>query len=599
MAVEIRDIEDSNQLLHFAAIAQLEQMKKSGWTLERVAEWMPKWHDRRNFARKLREDPSDDVLQLLDELLLSHDPEDLDKTGGLSALAMRLRRINSENALQAYVPPSWWRQVLELPMINEIDVLRGGSILLRKMHVVRENAKSVRERNANFVQEVVTRLILIGASPPTPHNVEALIMLGSIAGEASTFGVVERTLEGALSNHPLGFRVWRAVTTVVKVNEEDSAAAEVIKPWVQAQLHEAEYRRADSLFPARSLDLELAIAVPLSWSPPDDDDWVAEALRRRIVNPAATVRERGTAAHGLWERALKHKDPDCLADTENYLRTIVDKFRQDATAIGLSSGLHWVATTLEQNLNKRQVVTAGWPDTDQAALRIVKEATATFAYPTTPQNIVAASKTLFEHALLQNAGVPRRHAIDTLAAGSWTGPVVKALDYVITHRDAETWLRCRALFALSFLQDSERTVEQIMRRACERAKRWLDDDLRRSSEPSPAVAADMHAALFAIGDCFGAAGAEDGARRLRRPAPGIDDILDDLLKISSKTETLYRVGRAAAYVVAVTAQTGDNSRTLLSRTLAEHHDEGTTRLCEWALKRFTKDGVTRPIHEAF
>ena len=57
------------------------------------------------------------------------------------------------------------------------------------------------------------------------------------------------------------------------------------------------------MYAGRSLDLELAISVPAEWSPPDDD-WVGETPLERAWNNNATIRERGTAAMGLWQRAM-------------------------------------------------------------------------------------------------------------------------------------------------------------------------------------------------------------------------------------------------------------------------------------------------------
>ncbi|MGW3812089.1 hypothetical protein [Micromonospora sp. NPDC005113] len=74
--------------------------------------------------------------------------------------------------------------------------------------------------------------------------------------------------------------------------------------WVAEQLNSCERLRKHSLYPARSLDLELAITIPKVWSPPERD-WAGERLRSRANDPNATLREPGTAAFVLWERACK------------------------------------------------------------------------------------------------------------------------------------------------------------------------------------------------------------------------------------------------------------------------------------------------------
>ncbi|WP_328442759.1 hypothetical protein [Amycolatopsis sp. NBC_00438] len=597
MPVEISSIEDANQLLYYAVTAQLERVKRRGYTQERIAASMEKWKSNSNFGRRLKE-PPDEMLEMLDRRLMAIEPK-LDRTGGLLALAARLRRVGNLQALEAGIPPAWWQRKIDRPMVTEMNVLETGAALLSKMRTVPDNAMQVRDRNKEKLQEVVTRLILIGAAPPTPDNVEALMLLGRIAGAEGTFEMVEKILENALSNHPLGFRVWRAVTTVVMINNANANAEEVIKPWVQAQLEEAETRREMSLFPARSLDLELAIVIPPKWSPPGGDDWVSDALKRRASNKDATVRERGMAAAGLWERALLHGDRSYQGNIKDYLGQMIATFRAEAKQDdqGVPRGLHWAATTLEQNIEEGKAVCNSWPNvTDEPALDVIREAMQEFVTQRTPQAVLPATKTLFEHALLQAAGVHRRHAIDTLAAGGWTGPVVAALGRVIRHDDTATWLRCRALFAISFLQDRDRAVESLIRWSCQDIKRRMDIHFKdRPGTPvPPALAADMHAALFAAGDCFGPAGAEDGARRLRT---ALDPMLGDLLRKGQSDHSLVRVGRAAAYAIAVTAQPGDNSKNLLG-LLADHADPAVVRLGKWALRRFDgqENGGVRPLH---
>jgi len=131
-------------------------------------------------------------------------------------------------------------------------------------------------------------------------------------------------------------------------------------------------------------------------------------------------------------------------------------------------------------------------------------------------------------------------------------------------------------------------VESLIRWSCEDIKRQMDIHFKdKPGTPvPPALAADMHAALFAAGDCFGPTGAEDGARRLRT---ALDPTLRDLLRKSRSDKSLIRVGRAAAYAIAVTAQPGDDSKNLLG-LLADHDDRAVVRLGKWALRRFDDQG---------
>jgi hypothetical protein len=124
---------------------------------------------------------------------------------------------------------------------------------------------------------------------------------------------------------------------------------------------------------------------------------------------------------------------------------------------------------------------------------------------------------------------------------------------------------------------------------------WLDD--RR---PPRANVTEMHASLFAIGDCFGVAGAEERARRARgRLRP----ILEDLANMTEGPRTLIlrRPARAAAYLLTVTAQPReiagekDLSQELLEK-LGHHPDPVTAKLSNWALSfRFAPDGTIRPF----
>ncbi|WP_146772013.1 hypothetical protein [Lentzea atacamensis] len=597
--VRITGVDDPRQLLRYAAIAQLEAVKEAtGYRQQRVAANMPMYNKKGGLNRALK-DPKDNLLALLDNVILSLLP-DLGRTGGLTALAVRLRRKGPTEALIPVLPAAWGREITRRELRDEVDVLNAAAKIVQKMLAVRDNARHVLDRNRDVLHDIIARLILIGAAPPTPHNVEALLLLGSLAGVPSAFEMVDGQLEEALEANPLGFRVWRAVTAVVKLNETDPAAENSIRPWVQDQLKAAEDRRIDSLFPARCLDLELAIAIPESWSPPGEEDWAADALRRRIDNTKASVRERGTAATGLWERACAQENELHRKATEVYLRGVIEKFRAEATDTDHGSGLRWVADTLEHILDRNiAVCDNNWPKTGDPALRIVDEAAQVIIEQrvTLPENIRTATQELFRHALLQNAGVHRRHAVDTLASGSWTAPLVPALEHVLRHEESRTWLRCRALFALSFLQERSRDVERVMREACERAKKKVDLALRESPHLPLSLAAEMHAALFAVGDCYGTVGSEADARRLRRH---LDPMLRELLELSSTNESLTRIGRAAAYTVAVTARDDDkSSREMLQHAVNDHQDEATARLCGWALGRFNDDGTVIPIHMIF
>src|SRR5262249_35681229 len=196
---------------------------------------------------------------------------------------------------------------------------------------------------------VVKRLILVGVSPPTPHSVEALILLGSLASHA--FDEARHSLDNALRNEPFGFRVWRGITSIVHTSMvgRPNHFPDRLSVWIQRQLKDAPKLRVDSLYPARSLDLELAITIPPEWTG-KGPDWADEALRARVGLAGATGRERATAALGLWERALNRQSAASRITVKRYLRELVSQFRgmggASPTVDHPAAELQWVADTV-------------------------------------------------------------------------------------------------------------------------------------------------------------------------------------------------------------------------------------------------------------
>jgi hypothetical protein len=204
--------------------------------------------------------------------------------------------------------------------------------------------------------------------------------------------------------------------------------------------------------------------------------------------------------------------------------------------------------------------------------------------------------------ILQNAGVHRRQAIETVVTSGWTEPIARALGSLLRSEQNEAWLRIRAQFALSFLQRRDRWVEDQLVHACQQAYRKLRlNETPADAAPPRSHITEMHASLFAIGDCFGVEGAEERARSARHALRGV---LTDLASLDGdRARILRRATRAAAYLLTFTAQprTGqdkDLSETLLEK-LADHPDEATAQLSQWALDfRFASDGTIRPLLEA-
>jgi hypothetical protein len=394
----------------------------------------------------------------------------------------------------------------------------------------------------------------------------------------------------------MSFRVWRAVTKLVKLSQ-DGEHADALKVWVRQLMRDAEGLRKDSLYAGRSLDLELAITVPAAWSP-DRDDWIGQALLTRARNPEATIRERGTASMGLWQRALRDDRPS-LKKTRDDLRELIAEFRDPESRRDAPAGLRWLAATLEHVIDKEMEVCNDWPDVDEDWFRNVSDAADELDHAGLPDHLLIGTKNLFKHMILQNAGVHRREAIETVVTSGWSAPVARALGSLLEKEQQEAWLRVRVEFALSFLQQHDATVESDLTRACEHAYAGLKlNQIPEDQAPPRSHVTEMHCSLFAVGDCFGAPDCEERARSARTTLAPILTRLADAH--GDRALMLRRPARAAAYLLTVTAQPSHGGKPDLSRVLLEklagHPDPVTARLSGWALSfRFAPDGTVRPL----
>ena len=601
---DVTDIGSADQLLRFAVAGQVERLRKRGFNQGQIARGAGFGDNARNagpaLSRALRAGPSADQLHALDEIIGTLDPH-ADGTGGLSSLALRLsgerrEKIKSSH-LAAYVPPNWTAQVLANPPAGEIGVLLQASAVLSEFMAAGkmgsgEVITTIRERYEKDLDLLVQRLILIAVTPPTASNYDAQILLGMLASYA--FEPLMDQLDSQLRNSPMSFRVWRAITKLVKLSQDGEHAA-ALRTWVRQLMSDAEDLRKNSLYAGRSLDLELAITVPPSWSPPRDD-WVGEALLTRARNPEATLRERGTAAMGLWQRALSEDRP-ALKKTREHLQELIAEFRHPDSRPDAPAGLRWLAATLEHVIDTESAVCNDWPDIDEPWFRNVQEAAGQLDDCGIAVHLLDGTKGLFRHMILQNAGVHRREAIETVVASGLSAPVAQALGFLLRNEQEEAWLRIRAEFALSFLQQRDRTVETDLVRACEHAYQRLKLDFSQSPLPRSHVT-EMHCSLFAVADCFGAPGFEDRAKSARRT---LAPILASLAGVDGdRAMMLRRPARALAYLLLVTAQPAYDGKPDLSRVLLEklrnHQDRVTAELSEWALSwRFAPDGSVRPF----
>lgn len=531
----------------------------------------------------------EEEIKRLDRIFVSRG---LAGAGGLGALAIRLRGGRHDWEHLGAAPPARWADLLSEPSSVEHVVLEQAEALLAMLTAADRIGLPVNAAHKTEIEHVVKRLILIGAAPPTSRNVEALVVLGNLAGLA--FPEMQDSLREALSQ-PLGFRVWRALTKSVLMttnaegrNRSVDSRSAGLRDCVRDLLDKAEDMRVHSLYPARSLDLELAITVPEAWSRAGDD-WAAAALRARVINPQATLRERGTAAFGLWQRAIGAKG-EVRAQMETDLRALIAQLQEGEFRPDVANGNRWLALTLTQAIDQNTAVCTTWPVIEDPWFQAVIDAGRRLdVRETIPPQLRSVTRTLFEHTLLQNAGVIRRKAIDTLIAAGWAREVTSAVIEVLNKVPDEPWLRIRALFALGFLQHRDSDVERALAVACDTACRRLQQE-----GATPAMATEMHAVLFAIGDLFGVKGAEDRARSIRTR-------ISRVLKLAAEPGTDPQVARAAAYMLTVTAQSReDDGRKDLSQelleSLARHPDPVTRELSLWTLSfRFAPDYSIRPL----
>jgi hypothetical protein len=602
---DVRDISSADELIRYAVRAQVALVSEAA-TQNTIAKAIGMAHNPTtstapaNFSHALTSGTfANTKLQKLDEVIVALAPVSATHAGSLSSFAISLRGLKDRESLSNRVPASWTREILQEPGADEFGVLTQAAALLsaflaaeeiQKVNSKSTAVRSLRDRHSKEITQVVGQLIMLAYAPPNPRSVEAMIVLGALGGYA--FDIVKGSLDYALL-HPLGFRIWRVMTTLAMLNKKANRVPG-LRSWIEQWLTEAENLRGRSIYPARSLDLELAISVPPGWSP-SERDWAGQVLITRATNADATIRERGTALMGLWQRAMAHQDNE-RENSAAGLKTLLSEFESSATKSDIHHGVQWTAATLRQAMEHDVGVCNEWPQVGESWMQHVNEAVRYLERQVIPQDVLPGTITLFRHSLLQNAGVYRRQAVDALVAGGWTEPVARALERFLELETEESWIRIRALFALGFLQHRDPSVENYLSDSCHHAYSNLKDN------PSAAQIAEMHAALFAVGDCFGATEVnEDEARRMRESVRGV---LTKLIS-SGRTEhdSLYPVSRACAYLLTFmilprVGQAEDLAETLL-KELSKHPDRITRQLSRWALRnRLNEDGELRQLVHA-
>ncbi len=612
VAPRVTDIGSSGQLLSYAIAGQLALLSHHlpDITQGRVAYGAGLGAAPRTagpaLTAALNSGPTIRQLAGLDEVVGALIPQ-VERTGGLCSLALRLS-MNPQDKVPdgfgAHVPQSWTRNLFSHPPAGDVGVLIQASALLSAFLAAGKADPAGRSITGILdhygeqeLDRLVRQLILISVAPPSTMYYDAPILLGSLASYA--FETMRPRLDFELRFSPLGFRVWRAITQLVKLSTRNEQHIDDLRSWVAGLIRDSGKLRSSSLYAGRSLDLELAISIPAGWSRPGDD-WAHDALLARAKDRNATLRERGTAALGLWERAISGS-PASREKTEKELRQLIDHFRDPATRPDVASGLRWAAATLEHVIDRGVPVCNEWPDVDEPWVDHVQEAAGKLNDAGIPDHLRDGTKSLFRHMILQNAGVYRRHAIETMVTGGLSAPVADALGFLLERAD-EPWLRIRAEFALSFLQRREPVVEEHLVRACQRAHTVLHKDgMAKDGEPPRSHITELHSALFALGDCFGVAATEAPAKRVRER---VRPILTELASMEGEQALiLRRAARAAAYLLIFTAQPAKGTEKDLSQVLLEqlskHPDEVTAGLSRWALGfRFPPDGGICPLIDA-
>jgi hypothetical protein len=613
-AQDVTDISRVDQLLRYAAAGQLEPLLGKGFTQERIALGAGLGATPRTagpvLATALRDHFTPAQLHGLDEIIGALAP-DLDGRGGLSSLALRLsgeraadgrkqRRDkirDREDGLAAHVPPSWTRKMLADPPAGEIGVLMQASALLSEFMAAEKMAAPgviniIHDRHSEEMMLLVRRLALISAGPPASRNYDAQTMLGMLASYA--FEQMKDCLESKVRFSPLGFRIWRAIAKLVKLNEAGTNT-EALRAWVERLISDSGQLRKDSLHAGSHYDLELALTIPAAWSPPGHD-WVGDALRARAWDNDATIRERGTAVMGLWQRAISEDRPD-LEGTTRDLHDLIAEFRNPDTRPDAAAGFRWLAATLEHAIENKEAVCNHWPDPGEAWFRHVQDAANTLDHAGIPVHLRTGTKNLFLHMILQNAGVYRRRAVETVVTSGMNQPVARALESLLDSETQEAWLRVRVQSALGFMMRNDVAAEMGLTRACQHA--YQNIIRTADSQPPPrAHITEMHASLFAVGDCFGTEGAEERAKDVRE---SLRSVLTALASMKgARAKILGRPARAAAYLLTVTAQPGTGGRKDLSQELLQklgtHPDPVARKLSNWVLSfRFAPDGAIRPL----
>ena len=517
----------------------------------------------------------------------------LDGTGGLSSLALRLSMEQRDkidiSRLVAHLPPSWTSSLLQHPPADEIEALTQASAVLAafqttgKMNTKGLSENAVRDRYSEDLKKLVRRLVAVSGAPPTARNYDAQVLLGLLA--SYSFDSMKELLEGELKYSPLGYRVWRAITKLVTLSDLHGSRADKLRVWVT---------RAPGGLRATAGPQHVCGAGAGHGTRCRGAGGVVTSGGGRLGQPAlaAKGRERerddpGTrrGSHGAvgtrgphWPPAHPGAGQGGPGQTDQGVQP------RPGAAVGLPRRPPWIAATLEEVIESGKPVCNDWPSADAPWYQRVQRAARELDRQAIPDHLLDGTKSLFLHMILQNASTYRSVAIETVVTSGWSEPIARALGYLLDH-EPEAWVRIRAEGALGLLQrpHDDKTREHLIR-ACRQAFDNLEvdkipQDGRMAPDdtvPPQALRTEMHACLYAVGDCFGIPDAEAWAGTTR-------DELRDVLEVLAKAQDprariLRRAARAAAYLLTVTAQSCPDGTDFSKEMLEELRQP--SRLCD-------------------
>src|SRR5262249_54008854 len=157
---------------------------------------------------------------------------------------------------------------------------------------------------------------------------------------------------------------------------------------------------------------------------------------------------------------------------------LIAEYRDPESRPDAAAGLRWVAATIEYAIESQVAVCSEWPDVGEPWFGNVMKVAAELDNFDVPETLRPGTKSLFLNMILQNAGIYRRQAIETVVTSGWTEPIARALGILLKTEENEAWLRIRAEFALSFMQTPTQWVEADLTKACLDAYR----NLKRAEE---------------------------------------------------------------------------------------------------------------------